>query len=1052
MYPDITRDTFRPARHFVGLVMQQGRVQLDADINEQADIDRYRRRELGDGVIGPMGVEKDSGAFAISVTPDGADLFIAPGRLWIDGRLCENTPQAVAAEVTAASEVRVSGIDLDGHELAVDEWIEVITDAATIGPLRVASVAAAAGTVGLSDPLISSSVGDSIMVRRLPTLNAQPYSRDRVDLAELADGQYAVTLTAWDHEVTEIDDEAIPEVALNGTDTATRMQSAWRVELARVGNAGSGNCSTSIPNFPPTEPDGRLIAFVDAATAADNPCILPDAGGYRGLEHQLYRVEVHRVIGGEVVLKWQRDNASHASRVDAVGTTFRVEDVGRDDVVGFQEVGFVELTDQRLALGNRSGDLLRISTINRATREIEIDTTFAELHAETSVQRASDDFRPRARRWDGRAVAILGGAEQDLPLERGLVVRLTGTEFNEGDYWLIPARTATQADPSRIEWPIADDGTALAVAPHGVDHSYGRLAMVDVAAVGAVAESTLDCRPRFPWLTDIEATDVGFDPEPCGFPETVTNVQDAIDELCGRSGGTCTRTAVPGEGWESVFDDLPDGASAEICLPVGGFPLSDVIEVTGSGHLVVHGGGWGSVVTAGQSDSAIVFVGWQSVTVRDLSVTTGSRGTRPRPNPDNGLRGALSFRECGDTTVERVRVQTLARTQRATSALSVYGATGETLGQNRARIAHCVFEVGDRQVGLLAVDVGRLVVDDNVLNVVPLPRQIGGLRDLTAGERGSIGTLLFNNLAVAEPVLPDPPAPRRPGGPGAVTLGSLVPDQPPAERVIATRRAALAARAVDNQTVQIAGQAFSFSTIPEATGFWAEAIDNRQFTSMAEFQKFQDRTVREVVGGAATTSAAAALELFLTNRVATRRIATMSQGIVAGGSALGDVTITNNHVGPSIRGIHVGVSHQAARTAAPDVGDRIVVADNRVSVQIPSEGARGRHGIFCGNAGSVTVRGNEVTFATAAPSENIRSTGVRVFGFVDRMINVRENQIEGFVTSVEVTPLQRRGTGQLTRTRLYQVRENVLSQSGVAVRVDGPFASQIIIENNAGTP
>ena len=35
---DITRDTFDPSKHFSRVLMQQGRVQLDADWNEQISI------------------------------------------------------------------------------------------------------------------------------------------------------------------------------------------------------------------------------------------------------------------------------------------------------------------------------------------------------------------------------------------------------------------------------------------------------------------------------------------------------------------------------------------------------------------------------------------------------------------------------------------------------------------------------------------------------------------------------------------------------------------------------------------------------------------------------------------------------------------------------------------------------------------------------------------------------------------------------------------------------------------------------------------------------
>ena len=44
MKADLTRDTFHPLKHYLRVLTQQGRVQLDADSNEQTAITlRYMR-------------------------------------------------------------------------------------------------------------------------------------------------------------------------------------------------------------------------------------------------------------------------------------------------------------------------------------------------------------------------------------------------------------------------------------------------------------------------------------------------------------------------------------------------------------------------------------------------------------------------------------------------------------------------------------------------------------------------------------------------------------------------------------------------------------------------------------------------------------------------------------------------------------------------------------------------------------------------------------------------------------------------------------------------
>src|SRR4051794_27631139 len=84
---DYSRKTFDRKKHYTGVLMQQGRVQLDADWNEQLAIELYRAETEAKDVIGLCGVPKSDDAYKI--TTDGSDLFIAPGRIYASGLLCE---------------------------------------------------------------------------------------------------------------------------------------------------------------------------------------------------------------------------------------------------------------------------------------------------------------------------------------------------------------------------------------------------------------------------------------------------------------------------------------------------------------------------------------------------------------------------------------------------------------------------------------------------------------------------------------------------------------------------------------------------------------------------------------------------------------------------------------------------------------------------------------------------------------------------------------------------------------------------------------------------
>ncbi len=55
MKGDFSRETFDALRNYAGVLLQQGRVQLDADFNEQAAIARDRLRSLVRDLVGPHG-------------------------------------------------------------------------------------------------------------------------------------------------------------------------------------------------------------------------------------------------------------------------------------------------------------------------------------------------------------------------------------------------------------------------------------------------------------------------------------------------------------------------------------------------------------------------------------------------------------------------------------------------------------------------------------------------------------------------------------------------------------------------------------------------------------------------------------------------------------------------------------------------------------------------------------------------------------------------------------------------------------------------------------
>jgi len=82
MKGDFSRDTFDPLKHFSRVLTQQGRVSLDADWNEQADITAHRTETEARDVIGLCGAPKHNAGFKI-LNGSRGDFTIGAGRFYV---------------------------------------------------------------------------------------------------------------------------------------------------------------------------------------------------------------------------------------------------------------------------------------------------------------------------------------------------------------------------------------------------------------------------------------------------------------------------------------------------------------------------------------------------------------------------------------------------------------------------------------------------------------------------------------------------------------------------------------------------------------------------------------------------------------------------------------------------------------------------------------------------------------------------------------------------------------------------------------------------------
>jgi hypothetical protein len=455
MKGDFTRDTFRADQHYSRVRMQQGRVQLDADWNEQVDITTHRIDTETVDTIGSCGAPLDDRGSGIgrnfhlltdlsrlpgeeqaylktkniaSVGP--ADFLISPGHFYVDGILIENE-----------------------HAL----------------PYR-------------SQPDLPGA--DTITARKT----------------------YLAFLDVWQRHLTALEAPEIREVALGGSDTTTRARTIWQVRLMEVPDGT--NCLSDVPawNELIRGSTGSLAARAQPDLTNTDPCIVPASAGFRGLQNQLYRVEIH--AGGDLgaaTFKWSRDNGSVVFAIEEFldgqptdpTDRVRMRSFGRDQDLALRIGDWVEVLDDTNELTFTPGPLVQIQ---------DIDSDDLIITLSVNVNKLDKKYHPKLRRWDSKdalAVEIAASNDGFIALEEGVEVRFTAGSYHTGDYWLIPARTIlgnpTLTKTGGIEWPVEND-LPISQPAQGIEHHYCRLGILKseetTVALG-------DCRPLFPAATKL---------------------------------------------------------------------------------------------------------------------------------------------------------------------------------------------------------------------------------------------------------------------------------------------------------------------------------------------------------------------------------------------------------------------------------------------------------------------------------------------------------------------------------------------------------------------
>lgn len=593
---DLSRIKFNPLDDYFGVIMQQGRVQLDADWNTM--VSQFSRRMQAGSLdtFGPAVVPRETPE-GFLVTGPVASFKIGPGRIYADGLLAENHTDklkwdARLAEVSGTA--KLSGADLD---------------------------AAPSGLKGTTK------------------YKEQPYYPYPPDLP--ANKNCLVYVDVWQRDISYLQDASLVDAAV-GVDTTARQQTVWQVKyLDDVGNIDTATADADIPGWLKTihPSSARLSTDTGALTDDDNPCLLPPQAGYKGIENQLYRVQVHEGgTAGNATFKWSRDNAVIASRVSAIpsGNELVVDSLGRDDVLGFHEGDWVEITDDYRELMGLPGEIRRIrlgAGIDSATRTITLQGAALPTGSGPGQfpvdgsHLTKPERNTRLIRWDqggivfreneteytdldastSKGVIKIPSGSTRLFLEKGILVDFDledvvdeanfKPEFKTGDYWVFAARV----NDASVE--VLDRA-----APHGIHHHYAKLAIINNGNI-------IDCRELWPPETGGESCACTVCVHPEGHNNGSATIQQAIDQVVAAGGGT-------------------------VCLAIGKYQVSESIRITGN-SVTLRGQGWQTMLLASKPDS-LVEIGGKGV-VTDIAVegllgiTSAVSGSVPAVNAKNVL-------------------------------------------------------------------------------------------------------------------------------------------------------------------------------------------------------------------------------------------------------------------------------------------------------------------------------------------------------------------------------------------------------------------------------
>jgi hypothetical protein len=453
MSSDRAKITYDEKQHYRSVVMQQGRVTLEADWNEQGQIVAEEARKETLNFVGSSGTPDDG--YAVTKVGGGYELSLSPGTLYVGGmRVNLDEP------LTYSKQSEWLDYEFD------PDWVSVPTTTPTMNEavyvlLREQEISAVEDSalleVALGGP---DTAARTRLIQRIVRISAKGATDCPSALAELED--------YWNEQGLAFDP------------ATRRLESKATLE----------------------------VGFVDT-TASSDPCQPQSTGGYLGAENQLIRVKISAVdtATGTYKLVWGFDNASSLYRVTEVTNQELTLNTAPIDSFHQPKKGqAVEILRAAAQLANGEyiaadhGFVTQLAAdYNSEQQSVELENQLPAGYPQDKASYVKPIF---LRVWQEeisftpKTPVKLGGTGLEVILaadDKGL--------FHIGDFWIFAVRPGapTQIYPQRYNKSAQlPDGPRLWACP---------LALVDWSV--DAASGVLDCRNPFDNLVELTRRKLG---------------------------------------------------------------------------------------------------------------------------------------------------------------------------------------------------------------------------------------------------------------------------------------------------------------------------------------------------------------------------------------------------------------------------------------------------------------------------------------------------------------------------------------------------------------